>query len=462
MEFKVNQIITVVDKVDNKERKCKVIKVENEKKILRIHYINWKSSHDEDLAFDSPRIVVEKELHNDSDAEDSFFDSEDSSDYGTAMGKLLRAVDTDSRAVIAKYDIRMTNEAREKVFNKFSVSVLESCAQNMHILVKNKDGKKLLTKKPLVKAILKKIESLLPQNCGECKAPYITELSQTPLFSCHSCGKPSHDCASYTTMKDSAPFPMGIVWMCPPCLNMEPEPELPKSSDLSEDDVTIVPIVEDVASNNNDGSKSQNPPVEVKRKNPNSNTKKDICSFYLRRECRHGRRGLKCNFDHPNICLKYTKRGSKKGGCNKGKDCDYVHPPLCRGSKENRMVCPKPGCKLYHLLGMKTTSRDECQLATSSLAPPSQPRPSQWRDSKKAMETNQSQRHKNLVPPMAEEPRESPVVQVAASNVMSGNDFLELKSQMASMMSQIQWIMAAMRIPPPASPRTVGWQPLNV
>ena len=54
MEFYLDQKITVVDKVDSKRRQCKIVGVDKDKKILRIHYINWKSSHDENIPFDSP------------------------------------------------------------------------------------------------------------------------------------------------------------------------------------------------------------------------------------------------------------------------------------------------------------------------------------------------------------------------------------------------------------------------
>ena len=110
----MDQKLIVVDSVDQVQRQCKVVAVNNEEKSIRIHYINWKATHDENIPFDSPRIINDAEVHPDSENEDSFLDSDDGLSIGTSIGKLMRAVDGISRDIISQYDIRLTSEKSEK------------------------------------------------------------------------------------------------------------------------------------------------------------------------------------------------------------------------------------------------------------------------------------------------------------------------------------------------------------
>ena len=80
-----------------------------------------------------------------------------------------------------------------------------------------------------------------------------------------------------------------------------------------------------------------------------------VCQFYLQNRCRHGRQGTKlvngkaCDRSHPAKCRKYCAYGNmKKYGCDKGEDCRYYHPALCKQSKLKH-ECLKSDCKLQHL-----------------------------------------------------------------------------------------------------------------
>ena len=217
--YTVNQKVFVLDEADGKTRPCKVVNVDNETKEVKIHVISWKTTHDEILPFDLPRINIEEDLHEQSDDEESFLDSQDDISVGSAIGKLLRSVDEDSRKIICKYDIRQTAEARVKQFGAFSVKELTNCAENLHIQAKSEDGKKLYNKGSLVLELIGKIETYFPQKCMECSSDYVFELKDAPFHNCYLCKKPSHDCEALKNWHASmsAALPSGFVWLCGLC-----------------------------------------------------------------------------------------------------------------------------------------------------------------------------------------------------------------------------------------------------
>ena len=77
------------------------------------------------------------------------------------------------------------------------------------------------------------------------------------------------------------------------------------------------------------------------------------CIFYLQGRCRHGRLGKDCNYVHPPMCHKFIKNGDKS--CKKGSDCKYVHPKLCLRSLSTK-ECLKPTCSFYHVAGTRRNS----------------------------------------------------------------------------------------------------------
>ena len=56
MSFTVGQFLSVVDAVDQQVRRCKIVEVNENEANLKIHYVNWSSSSDEWVDFDSDRI----------------------------------------------------------------------------------------------------------------------------------------------------------------------------------------------------------------------------------------------------------------------------------------------------------------------------------------------------------------------------------------------------------------------
>ena len=150
---------------------------------------------------------------------------------------------------------------------------------------------------------------------------------------------------------------MGFVWICVTCLNSSNQPNSEKDR-VKHDHIEPSIIIErkkpeDRTSKHEDPSPNLNRANDeylhqngktTNEKNERLSPSKPICKYYLRRECRHGRRGSGCDFRHPSMCFKFIQRGERPGGCKLGKECKYLHPPLCRGSKENRMVCTRQRC----------------------------------------------------------------------------------------------------------------------
>ena len=57
-----------------------------------------------------------------------------------------------------------------------------------------------------------------------------------------------------------------------------------------------------------------------------------------------------CSKQHPPVCWKFKKFGSKaKGGCKKGKNCPKFHPIVCKISASGE-TCTRSNCSRIHLL----------------------------------------------------------------------------------------------------------------
>ena len=74
---------------------------------------------------------------------------------------------------------------------------------------------------------------------------------------------------------------------------------------------------------------------KMKRERTNGNSDaaiKKVCRFYQQGNCKHGRKGLDCPFDHPKACRKLLKYGNKGTGCKDGSKCINFHPRMCSNS----------------------------------------------------------------------------------------------------------------------------------
>eukprot|EP00116_Pleurobrachia_bachei_P003955 sb/3464217/ len=95
---------------------------------------------------------------------------------------------------------------------------------------------------------------------------------------------------------------------------------------------------------------------DVKKSGKSSSKFENVCEAYKKKACPHGRKGdqlvngVACSKNHPVACNRYISHGAtsrSRGGCPKGKDCQYFHPPICRNSEIKRQ-CLDPDCDWIH------------------------------------------------------------------------------------------------------------------
>ena len=71
------------------------------------------------------------------------------------------------------------------------------------------------------------------------------------------------------------------------------------------------------------------------------------CKFYMQGHCQYGRRGQSCPNQHPSMCFKFLRYGTR--GCNK-LDCTYSHPKMCKTALTTGR-CDRKNCFYYHKTG---------------------------------------------------------------------------------------------------------------
>ena len=81
---------------------------------------------------------------------------------------------------------------------------------------------------------------------------------------------------------------------------------------------------------------------------PNQPPRSTTCKFYAQGTCKHGRRGLSCQYNHPRMCKSFIKSGVR--GCKRGPSCRFFHPRLCPQSLHHNQ-CIRKRCFLYHVTG---------------------------------------------------------------------------------------------------------------
>ena len=79
---------------------------------------------------------------------------------------------------------------------------------------------------------------------------------------------------------------------------------------------------------------------------PPKKKEKDECWFLMNRRCRHGIKGVGCNFFHPDICEVFLKEG--KEGCQ---GCFLPHVKICPSSLQSKKCGRGKSCPFQHLKG---------------------------------------------------------------------------------------------------------------
>ena len=70
--LEVGQKVFVIDRVDNRKRLCKVVKVLDDTEEIRVHYVDWNEKWDENLPYNSPRLLLDEDSdeHDDKDQDE--------------------------------------------------------------------------------------------------------------------------------------------------------------------------------------------------------------------------------------------------------------------------------------------------------------------------------------------------------------------------------------------------------
>ena len=170
-----------------------------------------------------------------------------------------------------------------------------------------------------------------------------------------------------------------------------------------------------------------------------------LCRFYMRKQCKHGRKGDGCKFAHPKLCLKYTTHGDMKGGCKKGSDCNFAHPQLCKGSLKTKQ-CIRKKCSLFHVRGTKVG------------VIPSSPSTQGSNNVRSSPPITGADQQAGPLPSYASAVREHPGVGRGTGSVECGvgavsapvpsRDFLELKLEMEQIRSLLMRLLPSMQAPP--------------
>lgn len=317
----------------------------------------------------------------------------DSDAKKVAIGNLLLRAQTNELAkrVISAYDPLATRSANVKAISSFNLSILNPCAEFLSIELADSDSNKLFTKDSLVNRIVFALSAQLPSACSECNETYTVELDQDdkPLFHCHMCFRGSHNCASLKSIHDalsaaSISLSSGHVWLCASCrtssVPIKPRKSKSRHDSASTSDFTVsrndsVSISVSQLDPLQVGSQMQTPNQQIStgahtvqfdetlnrelRRKLTAVSKERVCQRYKKGVCPHGLKGnkihdgKKCDYEHPKYCIKYCRNGNKgKQGCNKGANCKFLHPILCKNSVKNKL-CTSQECKFVHLKGTK-------------------------------------------------------------------------------------------------------------
>ena len=310
---------------------------------------------------------------------------------------------------------------------------------------------------------MNKVESLFPQTCSECELEFSVELDVTPLFSCHRCSRPSHNCKSIANLHLVLPaiLPRGLVWECHYCLGNATAISGANrkcnsiENDQEKADEIVTEIKSDANKMNEDGRKND----DTCDANGHQTSPKINCKFYMRKQCKHGRKGRDCKFYHPDLCSKFTLRADKSGGCKKGENCSKTHPKLCWMSVEQKK-CTRQNCKFYHIRGTKF---NDVEIPISSN--------NEYKDSNRqinsgeAVGINKLNTHAKTYAETVKKPTNIALEETGRANP-SRTDFLEMSLQIKALQDRMQLLMDMFRQPQQMSTqpqmmaqRPTGWAP---
>ena len=307
----------------------------------------------------------------------------DSEKVKVIIGKMIEKADLTVRPVISAFDSSQSRSVNIKRLDQFNVMILEKCADFLGIPLADKENFKLFTKPTLMERLYLGFKALMPAKCGECSEEYVIdrEPNVAPFFSCFRCFQGSHDCGRNQALHQTLSAmdtPTGFVWLCRECHGIiDPiEPRKHRSRHASASGYVVNDHSIDSSgdfSNTNVMSSTQNQQESLsnfhthpKSEETNSSDSNSdvLCQNFLKWKCPHGISGKKklhgntCPHVHPRVCNQYRLSGSSgKNGCQKGKDCAFFHPQICRTAVE-KGSCLRRDCSKFHPRSTRKKNRD--------------------------------------------------------------------------------------------------------
>ena len=230
------------------------------------------------------------------------------------------------------YDYDEEGEVIYKEMSKRPKKDLQLAAE----FLQNISTEEKILKNKLVTSIIDRIDSLLLEFCRKCNKFYNIKKEDRPTISCYKCGQGAHDECYKEMSKHYMDFP-GMVYVCSRC-----EGTSKKSTPLT-----------------HKAPAPENPDSQDDDQNKDENDETPVCQKYRRGTCPHGISGKTkvnneiCQFAHPKRCQKLCIYGPhSEMGCNKGRECEFFHPILCRYALKYRR-CINRQCRFTHIRGTR-------------------------------------------------------------------------------------------------------------
>ena len=302
---------------------------------------------------------------------------------------------------------------------------------------------------PALTTITRTMDDEARQTCSSCMG----ELSDMAL-KCNKCQRYVHlRCSGMPEYQLARLAVSQVHFVCASCVKSKDfddedhyNAEITKTREIIAKEISII----DQLNKDADSSISLSP--NEKEADKTQADKTPNCRYFLQGNCKHGRAGKNCSYNHPKLCFNFIKRGDQRGGCKKGQDCAFVHPNMCQSSLQRRK-CFKKGCHRYHVRGTQFSSADADHV-----------QPQAQHSVQAAIPQNVNKSYSDIVRKSPYSLRKPDDPKLYPESPPSQNhDFLELKLQMKVMQDQILQLMLALTkgqmLHPPPNHQGVGWPP---
>ena len=315
----------------------------------------------------------------------------------------------DVTSILTCYDYDTDADTIYSQMNKFKKSQLQEAANFLQQLPKSR------YKEDLIRGIIARIDSLLLESCDKCQEKYSIKIDEIPILACVNCGQGCH-APCYQDLIDVLKSYPGIHFQCHRC-EKKKSPEKDSIPPSQENDDAEVDNSQPEKEKDEETQENQH---EVNQEYPHDNvdSEKPICQKFRRGKCPHGVSGRTkvnnevCQFAHPKRCFRFCKNGPfSRYGCHQGRECNYMHPILCKFSLQHRQ-CTNLKCTFTHLSGTRRYKSDSNYPSDNS--------DSNYPNEVDSRNSHQKDNHNNSNPHQTSESLPKPQLPAAE------NSFLEL------------------------------------